>query len=86
MSSSEKPRMRDPQEREHFARRAAELRTMALGATDDEIRRTLETMAMSYEEIRDIKGKSAHWPIYVAIAGGAAAVVLGVMFHELSKD
>jgi len=48
--------------------------------------RTGRTMAMSYEEIRDIKGKSAHWPIYVAIAGGAAAVVLGVMFHELSKD
>jgi hypothetical protein len=48
--------------------------------------KTARTMAMSYEEIRDIKGKSAHWPIYVAIAGGAAAVVLGVMFHELSKD
>jgi hypothetical protein len=44
------------------------------------------TMAMPYEEIRDIKVKSVHWPIYVAIAGGAAAVVLGVMFHELSKD
>jgi hypothetical protein len=47
---------------------------------------TGRTMAMFYEEIREIKGKSAHWPIYVAIAGGAAAVVLGVMFHELSKD
>lgn len=44
------------------------------------------TMAMSYEEVRDIKGKSVHWPIYVAIAGGAAAIVLGIMFHELSKD
>jgi hypothetical protein len=44
------------------------------------------TMAMSYQEIRDIKGKSAHWPIYLAIAVGAAAVILGVMFHELSKD
>ncbi len=43
-------------------------------------------MAMPYEDIRDIKGKSAHWPIYVAIAVGAAAVILGVMFHELSKD
>jgi hypothetical protein len=48
--------------------------------------KTGRTMAMSYEDIREIKGKSAHWPIYVAIAGGAAAVVLGVMFHELSKD
>jgi len=48
--------------------------------------KTGRTMSMSYEEIRDIKGKSAHWPIYVAIAGGAAAVVLGVMFHDLSKD
>jgi len=48
--------------------------------------KTGRTMAMSYEEIRDIKGKSAHWPIYVAIAVGAAAIVLGVMFHELSKD
>jgi hypothetical protein len=48
--------------------------------------KTARTTALSYEEIRDIKGKSAHWPIYVAIAGGAAAVVLGVMFHELSKD
>ena len=48
--------------------------------------KTGRTMAMSYEEVRDVKGKSAHWPIYVAIAGGAAAVVLGVMFHELSKD
>jgi hypothetical protein len=48
--------------------------------------KTGRTMAMSYEEIRDIKGKSVHWPIYVAIAVGAAAIVLGVMFHELSKD
>jgi hypothetical protein len=48
--------------------------------------KTGRTMAMSYQEIRDIKGKSVHWPIYVAIAGGAAAIVLGVMFHELSKD
>jgi len=48
--------------------------------------KTGRTMAMSYEEIHDIKGKSVHWPIYVAIAVGAAAVVLGVMFHELSKD
>ena len=48
--------------------------------------KTGTTMAMSYEEIRDIKGKSVHWPIYVAIAVGAAAIVLGVMFHELSKD
>jgi hypothetical protein len=48
--------------------------------------KTGRTMAMSYEDIREIKGKSAHWPIYVAIAGGAAAVILGVMFHELSKD
>ena len=48
--------------------------------------KTGRTLAMSYEEVRDVKGKSAHWPIYVAIAGGAAAVVLGVMFHELSKD
>jgi hypothetical protein len=48
--------------------------------------KTGRTIAMSYGEIRDIKGKSAHWPIYVAIAGAAAAVVLGVMFHELSKD
>jgi hypothetical protein len=48
--------------------------------------KTGRTMAMSYEEIRDIKGKSVHWPIYVAIAVGAAAVVLGVMFYELSKD
>jgi hypothetical protein len=48
--------------------------------------KTGRAMVMSYEEIRDIKGKSAHWPIYVAIAVGAAAVVLGVMFHELSKD
>jgi hypothetical protein len=59
MSSSEKPRMRDPQEREHFARRAAELRTMALGATDDEIRRTLETMAMSYDELVEAADRAA---------------------------
>jgi hypothetical protein len=49
-------------------------------------KQTGRTMAMSDQEIRDIKGKSAHWPIYVAIAIGAAAVILGVMFHELSKD
>ena len=48
--------------------------------------KTGRTMAMSYEEVRDIKGKSVHWPIYVAITGVAAAIVLGVMFHELSKD
>ena len=48
--------------------------------------KTGRTTAMAYEEIRDIKGKGAHWPIYVAIAAGAAAIVLGVMFHELSKD
>lgn len=48
--------------------------------------KTGRTMAMSYEEVRDIRGKTAHWPIYIAIAGGAAAIVLGVMFHELSKD
>ena len=35
--------------------------------------------------MRKYEGKSVHWPIYVAIARGAAAIVLGLVFHESSK-
>ena len=51
--------MPDRQERDHFARRAAELRTMAQDATDDEIRGTLEAMAVSYEELVEAADRAA---------------------------
>jgi hypothetical protein len=43
--------MPDPGERDRFARRAVELRTMARGASDSEIRAALESMAASYDKL-----------------------------------
>lgn len=51
--------MADAEERDHFARRAAELRTMAENAIDDEIRATLEAMAASYDELVEAADRAA---------------------------
>ena len=51
--------MPDPRERDHFARRALELRTMAQRAMDNEIRGTLESMAVSYDRLVEEADRAA---------------------------
>jgi len=51
--------MPDPRERDRFARRAVELRTLAQGAVDSEIRGTLESMAASYDKLVEEADRAA---------------------------
>ncbi|WP_296611858.1 hypothetical protein [Sphingomonas sp.] len=51
--------MADPRERDRFARRANELRTLAQRAADSEIRWTLEAMAASYDQLVEEADRAA---------------------------
>jgi hypothetical protein len=51
--------MPDPRERDRFARRAVELRTMAQGASDSEIRGALESMAATYDKLVEEADRAA---------------------------
>lgn len=43
--------MPSPEQRAHYAHRAVELRAMAAAASDTDIRKTLEDMAVSYDKL-----------------------------------
>lgn len=43
--------MPTPEQRDYYARRAADVREMAANATDADIRATLESMATSYDHL-----------------------------------
>jgi hypothetical protein len=51
--------MPDPRERDRFARRAVELRNMAQGAADSEIRGALESMAATYDKLVEEADRAA---------------------------